>query len=190
MVHNCLILDHSDTHQRLGFVTDIQHEHLDLGKVRVTPEKKQTERLPKACPNCAYLKPVGWGLQPCPNCGFETKIVSRVPVADGELVELRPRRGDEWSLQAKTTFYGELRWIEQERGYKQGWAAHQYRKRLGVWPHHLVAEARPIMPGRLTTNWVRGMQIRYAKSKQKLNQQLRQSVEAERLLIAASPQAQ
>ena len=29
---DCLILDHSDTTLRLGFVTDIHHEHLDDGR--------------------------------------------------------------------------------------------------------------------------------------------------------------
>jgi DNA repair protein RadD len=29
---DCLILDHSDNHTRLGFVTDIHHDHLDDGK--------------------------------------------------------------------------------------------------------------------------------------------------------------
>ena len=58
---DCLILDHSDTTLRLGFVTDIHHEHLDDGRHRksngVTREKPTP--LPKECPSCSYLKPAG-----------------------------------------------------------------------------------------------------------------------------------
>jgi len=54
LVHNCLILDHSDTHQRLGFVTDIHHEKLCDGKPPKAQERK--ERLPKECPKCTFLR--------------------------------------------------------------------------------------------------------------------------------------
>ena len=55
---DCLILDHSDTHTRLGFVTDIHHDILDSGK-EVSKQTETRERLPKECPRCAFLRPVG-----------------------------------------------------------------------------------------------------------------------------------
>lgn len=54
---DCLILDHSDNHTRLGFVTDIHHDELDDGKPRPKAEPKEPGALPKKCPKCTFLKP-------------------------------------------------------------------------------------------------------------------------------------
>ena len=55
---DCLILDHSDNHIRLGFVTDIHHDELDDGKPRrQTARRRTSEALPKKCPKCTFLKP-------------------------------------------------------------------------------------------------------------------------------------
>ncbi len=42
---DCLILDHSDTHLRLGFVTDIHHETLDDGRPRAKAKASDRIRL-------------------------------------------------------------------------------------------------------------------------------------------------
>ena len=54
---DCLILDHSDTHLRLGFVTDIHHESLDDGRARAKAKALDRIRPPKECPRCTFLKP-------------------------------------------------------------------------------------------------------------------------------------
>jgi superfamily II DNA or RNA helicase len=79
---DCLILDHSDTHLRLGFVTDIHHDVLDDGRLRANSRPDRI-RLPKECPRCAFLKPPG--MRECPACGFKTEAISDVEIADGEL---------------------------------------------------------------------------------------------------------
>jgi DNA repair protein RadD len=64
---DCLILDHSDNHIRLGFVTDIHHDKLDDGKSErkiQTPQDK--EALPKKCPKCTFLKPPKLRARPTP----------------------------------------------------------------------------------------------------------------------------
>jgi DNA repair protein RadD len=83
---HCLILDHSDTTLRLGFVTDIVHEELDDGKTKQTKKDRDKIKLPKECPACAYLRPAG--TNKCPNCGFEAKPQNKIRVVDGELKEL------------------------------------------------------------------------------------------------------
>jgi DNA repair protein RadD len=45
---DCLILDHSDTHLRLGFVTDIHHDVLDDGRPRARAKACDRIRLPTA----------------------------------------------------------------------------------------------------------------------------------------------
>jgi DNA repair protein RadD len=63
---HCLILDHSDNHTRLGFVTEIHHDELDDGTRATKAKPDNTEKLPKACPSCAFLKPAK--CLECPNC--------------------------------------------------------------------------------------------------------------------------
>jgi DNA repair protein RadD len=58
---HCLVLDHSDTTSRLGFVTDIHHEELNDGKTRVSTTRGI--RLPKECPRCACLRHNTGGLE-------------------------------------------------------------------------------------------------------------------------------
>ena len=44
---DCLILDHSDNHIRLGFVTDIHQDQLDDGKQRLQHARNETSRCPR-----------------------------------------------------------------------------------------------------------------------------------------------
>jgi DNA repair protein RadD len=83
---DCLILDHSDTHLRLGFVTDIHHEALDDGRARARPKASDRIRLPKECPQCSFLKPPR--TPKCPACGFKAEAIDTIEVGDGELVEI------------------------------------------------------------------------------------------------------
>jgi superfamily II DNA or RNA helicase len=85
----CLILDDSDNHTRLGFVTDIHHDELDDGTKKKPEAPKSKEALPKVCPQCQVLKPPK--MATCPNCGFVTRAQSLVIHQDGELVELEGR---------------------------------------------------------------------------------------------------
>jgi len=53
---HCLILDHSDTTLKLGFVTELGRATLDDGTARrQTTERKKP--LPKECPKCTFLRP-------------------------------------------------------------------------------------------------------------------------------------
>ena len=47
---DCLILDHSDNHLRLGFVADIHHGQLEDQYQRQKAEPKSAEALPKEDP--------------------------------------------------------------------------------------------------------------------------------------------
>ena len=158
---DCLILDHSDTHQRLGFVTDIHHTKLSNGARAKAAERK--ERLPKECPACKFLRPANVGT--CPSCGFKPTPQNTVEQIDGELQELQ--RGQKKlnrvaSPDDKARFYGELAYIAQERGYSGGWVSNQYRTKFGVWPNSY--NDSPAIPASAETrSWVKSQQIRYAK---------------------------
>lgn len=158
---DCLILDHSDTHQRLGFVTDIHHTKLSNGARAETRERM--EKLPKECPSCKFLRPAG--VATCPACGFKPEPRSTVEQIDGELEELvrsQKKRNRVYSSDDKAQFYGELAWIARERGYSEGWASNQYRAKFGVWPNAYKGSPA-VPPSAETRSWVKSQQIRYAK---------------------------
>ena len=88
---DCLILDHSDTTARLGFVTDIIYDELDDGKRYKAKrrEREDNQPLPKECPSCSYLRPPR--IKTCPNCGFTPQPKIGVFTEDGELTEITGR---------------------------------------------------------------------------------------------------
>jgi DNA repair protein RadD len=161
---DCLILDHSDTHLRLGFVTDIHHEALDDGRARARPKVSDRIRLPKECPQCAFLKPPRTRL--CPACGFKAEAIGNIEAADGELVEVtcRRKRGNA-PKDEKATFYAQLMGYARSRGYASGWAAHKFREKFNDWPNdykHVPA----MEPTPKVLSWIKSRQIAWAKSKQ------------------------
>jgi superfamily II DNA or RNA helicase len=161
--HDCLILDHSDTTLRLGFVTEIHHEELHDGKTRES-RKRDGIKLPKECLKCAFLRPPS--TPECPNCGFVAAPVNKVRQAEGELHELRrdktPIIDPAWSIQWQQKLYAELAYIAHARGYKRGWIAHKFKEKTGHWPNGLDHVA-PVPPSDATLRWVKSRQIAYAK---------------------------
>lgn len=164
----CLILDHSDTTLRLGFVTDIHHTELDAGKPKLKKEREPKEKLPKECPKCAFLKPPK--TRQCPVCGFIAEAVGEVDSVDGELSELRrdgSRNRKEYSLAEKQEFYDELYGYAMEYGYKQGWAYWTYKDKFGVAPPSGM-KGTPRSPSPSTRSWIQHRNIVKAKSKTRM----------------------
>lgn len=154
----CKILDCSDTHLRLGFVTDIHHSKLHDGKPVVADKKTPPLKLPKECPKCKFLKPAK--VHVCPACGFAPERQSAVVAGDGELEELRRLPA---TMFEKQEWYSMLLTIGRRRGYKLGWAANQYRQKFGVWPNGLSKHERE--PTFEVWGYVKSRQIAWAKSK-------------------------
>lgn len=162
---DCLILDHSDTTLRLGFVTDIHHARLDDGTLATTAatgEKPPSK--PKECPKCHYVRAAG--VSSCPSCGHVAEMVSRVEVVDGELADLtaaRKANKSEWA--EKISFIAQLKAYQVETGKAAGWVAHKYKARYGVFPNDpRVGGARPagvVSPE--VRSWIKSQAIRYAK---------------------------
>jgi DNA repair protein RadD len=165
---DCLILDHSDSTQRLGFVTDICHDHLPMGKER--PPEKRIEALPKECPSCTYLMPPR--VMQCPACGHTRKPpVSQVATKPGELVEVRgfqKQRQKDKTIELRgrsiplAQFAGELMSYARLHGYKAGWAAHKYREAVGDWPSRGVPEIPASME---VISWIKSRAIAWAKAR-------------------------
>lgn len=152
----CKILDHSDSHLRLGFVTDIIHDKLHDGSLN-SVDKKPPLALPKECPECHFLKPPK--VTQCPICGYKPQRQSNVTAGDGELVEI----AEHASRAEKQKWFSMLLRMAEQRGYKGGWAANQYRAKFGVWPRGL--SEIPTDPTMDVVSWVKSRQIAWAKSK-------------------------
>lgn len=164
-----LILDHSNTTQDLGFVTDIHHDELDMG----TPGRKKEPKkpLPKECPMCTALRSPG--IRKCPVCGFEPKPFSAIVESDGELQEVKWRAppppkapvyvasGDE-----KRQFLCELKRYCLDKQYKIGWVAVKYKAKFGEFPKFgLVDALRPADQVSFKTGqWIKSQAIAWAKS--------------------------
>ena len=153
---HCLILDHSDTTSRLGFVTDIRHDQLNDGKNQINNARDRI-KLPKECPKCACLRPPTTNI--CPNCGFEAKPIDKVRVVDGELCELD---SDKRPLANHIEVSGQFKWIGVKRGYKPGWAFHKAAEYLGRKP--IGFDVAPLRkPSREILNWETSRRIAWAK---------------------------
>ena len=154
-----LVLDHSDNHSRLGFVTDIDALHTELLDGRDRNDKVTDKiRLPKECPSCSFLKPPGKAQ--CPACGFVAKAHCKIEPTAGELKEME-RKKNEINPQI---FYSELLAYANMKGYNPGWAANKYREKFGKWPNGLHKTVAVAVSDK-TESWIRGMNIRWFKSK-------------------------
>ncbi len=142
-----LILDHSSTTQRLGFVDEIYTYHpiLDDGKTKA--ETQVAIALPKECPKCHMLKAPRASV--CPHCGHKVEEhASAVAVERGTLREVKV--GDEMDslrkrLPDKAHCFGQLWWWGIKKGYKPGWAAVKTKEIFGSFPR--AREPEPDMMG-------------------------------------------
>jgi len=163
---HCIILDHSDTTLRLGFVTDISCGQLDDGSAR-RAAKEKAKPLPKECPACSFLRPPR--VKSCPACGFVAKPKCEVEVEDGELLELtrdKKARVKDIGMAEKQKFYSELVAHAMLRGYNKGWASHAYRDKFKVWPANELRAEPAAMISPATESWIRSRNIRKAKAKE------------------------
>jgi DNA repair protein RadD len=154
---DCLILDHSDNHARLGFVDDIRRDELDDGEPRKA--KNYVRRpLPKKCPQCSFLKPAK--VTTCPVCQFTPQPVCTIVAEDGDLVEFDSAGVP--SLGERRIFFAELRYIAADRNFKRGWAAMKYKDKFAHFPPWSWNDDETATPTATTLSWVKSRQIAYA----------------------------
>lgn len=112
--------------------------------------------MPLKCPTCFALHAPA---PSCPACGVVYTAKNKVGHLTGELVALA--KGSPVSRSDKQQAWGELRAIASERGYKDGWTAHQFKARFGLWPRGLRDVELP--PTLAMRNFVRSRQIAYSR---------------------------
>ena len=165
----CLILDHSDTTERLGFVTDIHHEELDDGK----PKKKATgeekkEKLPKPCPRCTYM--MSPGSKECPSCGFQCVVIKDIAARPGTLSEILPNKRQKATIFDKATkqrWYSEMICYANSKGYKPGWAYFAYKDKFGENPSRDIVATSAREVGYEVFRWIKHRNIKMIKAREK-----------------------
>jgi superfamily II DNA or RNA helicase len=170
---HALILDHTDTTSRLGFVTDIHHEYLNGGKFDEASKVIRHAPLPKPCPQCAFLIPPR--VKICPECGFERKIESKINEREGTLVEFdgtfRKKGATNhvrypYTTAEKQRFFQQLKGYGLERDYKPGWAAVKFREKFDDnWPPWSWNNLPPMACGPEVRLWIQSRNIAWARSK-------------------------
>lgn len=162
-----LILDHAGNNRRLGTVTDIYHDHLDIrtkkDKGDAYKEDKPAKK-PKKCAKCGAL--VAAGKRACGACGEKLASLNTVQSSDGELVEFgskKKSKASEFTIEQKQGFYSGLLHLAREHGRSDGMAAHRYREKFGVFPRGL--DKVPTLPSSEVRAFDTHARIRYIKSK-------------------------
>jgi superfamily II DNA or RNA helicase len=160
-----LILDHSSTTLRLGFVTEVDERHgaLSMGK-KGQSVREVKEPQSKECSQCHFVKPPK--VWECPNCGHKPERQPDVVHIAGQLEELtktQKRNNKSSDAVDKAFFLGECLTYALKRGRAEGWAKHLYRAKYGVWPNKITPFMRT--PTAETLTYITAQAIRYAKGK-------------------------
>lgn len=154
-----LILDHSDTTHRLGFVTDIHHEELSNGSHKKAQPREKPE--PNPCPSCGALKTSSV----CPACGYRYIPKSKVENEKGELVEIKAIK-KEYNKESRLEAYGMFLHFARQRGFKEGWAYHKTKELTGSYP--CTKQVKPIPPDEKVSKFIKYQMIKWSRQKRKL----------------------
>jgi superfamily II DNA or RNA helicase len=158
-----IYLDHAGNVARFGYAESMNVSELDDGE-RKFAEKNQIEKKEKKdatvreCPRCKLIM---MGLR-C-SCGYELTITERLESDSTMLVRIddKPAKA---SKGEKAMWYSNLLRYSRQKGWRDGWAAHKYRKKFGVWPKGLSVNLKAeIVPE--VANWIKSQQIAAAKSR-------------------------
>lgn len=166
---SCMVLDHAGVTRDCGFVDDVQPWSLD-GKERIQDRKEKPEKKEPKEMECPQCQTVFRAAKACPNCGqsMVREHQKAVEELQAELVEIdrkeRKAKSREWTRQEKAAFYAELLGYCRDKCKADGYAAHLYREKLGVWPAQKTA---PVTPSPQTRSWITSRNIRQAKRREK-----------------------
>jgi superfamily II DNA or RNA helicase len=158
---DCLILDHSGCVAEHGMIDSPVAWSLD-GNMKEATERERGERKepkPIECPAC---KSVFKATHICPNCGHVLAGGREaVPYHDVELSEGKPKT---YTMDEKREWYAQLVLYGRRKNYREGWAAHKYKEKFGVWPR--LGELPPARDiSQKVRNWIMSRAIAHARRK-------------------------
>ncbi|MCE5211888.1 MAG: DEAD/DEAH box helicase [Deltaproteobacteria bacterium] len=169
------ILDFGGNAERLGFPDDYEFLGLDDGNIRQSKKQEAKEKLPKACPSCDFIKPVGVHI--CPACGFAPERVKNVEVADGELKKLQRKERAEYTIEEKQNFLAQLNQYAEDHRMKRhikgfyGAAIYAYQDKFGCRPSGKINWNAKAPVSEEVNKYMTYRLIKYSKGKAKQKQQ-------------------
>ncbi|ETS31088.1 helicase [Photorhabdus temperata] len=171
----CLIFDHSGSVHLLGFPDEIEYDKLPSKNDGMKTQSGYSEcekkaKLPKECPSCHYMKPAG--IYVCPKCGFKPLMGENVDVDESRGLKKLGKGDKIYSKEEKQSWWSQIKYYQRERANQgkpisDGWCAHTFKKKFGVWPRDLSDHLVEISPE--VYNFIRSKQIAWAKMQEKKN---------------------
>lgn len=157
-------LDHSGNYVRFkDDWDDLYHngvKELSEGKEKPRKEPTKKEKESAKCPKCSHIWPAK--SDTCSHCGFVREKRNDVLVLPGQLIDVGATLKAE--SDEKRSFYHQLLYYCELKGYSDGWAFHQYKTKFGVEPRW-AKERKPVT--KKVMGWIRSRQIAYAKARAK-----------------------
>ena len=162
-----IYLDHAGNFDKFGYAEDIvptelhdgekPHREQDLVTIKEKKEAKVQE-----CPAC-FQKMQG---VKCMACGYAVPMSEQMDDDGSMLVELQEgkKANRTTSTEDKVRFLSELHLLKNQKKYSNGWVAHKYRERFGVWPNKITPYQTDSI-GEDTKNWIKHSNIKRAKSR-------------------------
>ena len=158
-------LDHSGNYLRFRDDWDKLYDHgvdeLKEGTEKSRKEPTVKEKKEAMCPSCGGLWTSPTNI--CDECGFERQNPRDIINVPGELTELDV--ANRKLVIDNQQFYSEILYYSRSKGYNDGWVAHKYKEKFGVWPRGLKQD--PLPPSIATSKWIKSRLIAYAKGKNK-----------------------
>jgi DNA repair protein RadD len=120
----------------LGLFWDIYHDTLDT---RLPGDRAEAYKddykpaKPRKCMKCNTLVPPG--ARSCPTCSERMPLHSGVTVKDGRLVEMKPKPKP---TREQQDWFRELIFIGKKSGFKESWAAMNFKEKFGMMPFELA----------------------------------------------------
>ena len=156
-------LDHSGNYLRFRDDWDeLYHDgvkRLKDGGEKAKKEPTEKEKKESKCPACGIL----WTFpdNKCGGCGWVRPQRNHIAAVPGELQELAA--ANKKLNVSNQDFYSQVLYYAKVRGFNEGWAAHKYKEKFGVFPRGLAKTATA--PTIDTLNWIKSRAIAFAKSK-------------------------
>ena len=167
------IIDHSGAVYTHGFVENDIEWDLDPKKPLTIKERKKIRDKEEAQIICEGCFSVFSGSNICPKCGHIQERKSKyIEVLDKELgfVDKKTKTVKKklsYAPEFRKEFYSMLLGYCALRNYKTGWAYHTFKQRFKTYPEYNDIE--PIKPNKGCMNYIKYLQIKKAKSKNKYN---------------------
>ena len=159
---DCIIIDHAGLVNEHGFIEDSVYWTLDdTDRAWKKEEPRKKEKKIHECVMCLYIF-IG---PKCPQCGTMVKdYIKKIATTDDELERLNRPKSKKITMEEKANFFGMAKRYASDKGYSDGWAAHKYKEKFGVWPNKFKNQPS-LVPDTGFLNYVKHLNIKWARSK-------------------------